>query len=87
MTINLSGKNSLSKDRSDQIAHALVENVLRKEFGLVGNGEYKTRLGNMATKLGDDIKPDELHQFILGKLPKLMGSMFGVRECGIILEK
>lgn len=83
MDENLKTRNDLSTQRMDQIAHAIAEHFLLEHFKLMPNGEYRRRLGQAAQQYDGDITPEELHQFIVGKTPKMIGRMFGWSRCGI----
>ena len=71
----------MEEEKDNAIAHAIAEHFLRENFRLTSGGEYRRRLGQTAETTG--IPADELHQFILGKLPKIIGNMFGWDQCGI----
>lgn len=72
---------SLSDERNTQIAHAISRHFVRENFKLTSNGEYRRRLGQLASELG--IPENELHEFALAKLSRVLGEMFGWESCSI----
>jgi hypothetical protein len=83
MSTSHATSSSLSDERNNVIAHALAEKLIGDAFRLDSESDYRRKLGQAAADLGHDITADELHQFILNKLPKRLGRMFGWRQCGI----
>lgn len=74
-------KSSLTRERSNEIAQTIAESYVFQNFRVTDGGEYRRRLGQAAQET--DISVDELHQFLLDKLPKAFGKMFGWSECSI----
>ncbi len=83
MAKQLRTESSLSLERQNTIAHAIAEHFLREEFHLMSNSDYRRKLGNGVQGLGSGISAEELHEFILSKLPKTIGQMFGWTNCSI----
>jgi|GEM_PF-2928541 len=79
----LKTRNDLSTERMDEIAHAIAEHFLLENFRLMSNHEYRRRLGQAAKQYRGDITAEELHQFIVGKTPTIIGRMFGWSRCGL----
>lgn len=80
----LKSESSLSQERQNEIAHAITDYYLRENFRFVSNGDYRRKLGTMAQLLG--VSSDELHEFILSKLPTLMSEMFGWDKCSLMVH-
>jgi hypothetical protein len=76
-------ESSLTSERSNVIAQLIAEGSLVENFKLLSPSDYRRRIGNLAQALGHDIKAEEVHEFVLSKLPKLLGNMFGWEKCGI----
>lgn len=83
MDDNLKTKNDLSPERMNVIAHAIAEHFLQEQFRLMPNGDYRRRLGQAVKQYDNGITAEELHQFIVGKTPKLIGRMFGWSRCDV----
>jgi hypothetical protein len=73
----------LTPDRSDEIAQAIAAYFISQNFRFMPENEYRRRIGQMPKQLGNGITKEELHQYILDQLPKILGTMFGWKSCTI----
>ena len=76
---------SLSEEEKNRVAHLIAEHFLQENFRIVSEGDYRRKLGNIAQMFPEGtLTEEQLHQFLLYKLSKLVGGMFGWTKCDII---
>lgn len=73
----------LTQKRQDEIAHAIVEQLIASRFQFRPAKQYRQSIRREAKSLGHGITVEELHQFLLSKMPKLVGVTFGWKKCSI----